>query len=137
MGYCYGQVPEEGDLLPLFLFFCTFRGQSHTANSGQGGLLSCSDTQRCDKLRPESQPSSFPLPRSNGATGDAGDVNAISGIGFLLYYFDVGTEVGAGADHAAVVGVGWGEQSPRQGTAHRATEQHRQGHEGGGRMERW
>ena len=34
--------------------------------------------------------------RSNDATGDAGDVDAISGEGFLLRFFDVGTEVGAG-----------------------------------------
>jgi hypothetical protein len=42
---------------------------------------------------------------SNGATRDAGDVDAISGEGFLLRFFDVGTEVGAGAG----VGVGWRE----------------------------
>jgi hypothetical protein len=41
---------------------------------------------------------------SNGATGDAGDVDAISGEGFLLRFFDVGTEVVAGAG----VGVSWG-----------------------------
>jgi hypothetical protein len=42
---------------------------------------------------------------SNGATGNAGDVDAISGEGFLVRFFDVGTEVGAGAG----VGAGWGE----------------------------
>ena len=38
--------------------------------------------------------------RSSGATGD--------GEGFLRHFFDVGSEVGAGA-RAGVVGVGWRE----------------------------
>jgi hypothetical protein len=38
---------------------------------------------------------------SNGATGDAGDADAISGEGFLLRFFDVGTEVGAGVGAGA------------------------------------
>lgn len=43
---------------------------------------------------------------SNGATGEAGDIDAFSREGFLLVrFFDMGTEVGAGAG----VGVGCGE----------------------------
>ena len=42
---------------------------------------------------------------SNGDTGDAGDADSISGEGFLVRFFDVGTEVGAGASG----GGGWGE----------------------------
>jgi hypothetical protein len=47
---------------------------------------------------------------SNGATGDAGDIDAISGENFLLCFFDVGirTEVRGGAE-IGVAGVGWGE----------------------------
>jgi hypothetical protein len=48
---------------------------------------------------------------SNGATGDAGDVDPISGEGFLLRFFDVGTEVGTGAR----VGTGWGEAVAEMG----------------------
>jgi hypothetical protein len=51
---------------------------------------------------------------SNGATGDAGDADAISGEGFLLRFFDVGTEVvGAGAG----VGAGWGEAVAEPGVS--------------------
>jgi hypothetical protein len=46
---------------------------------------------------------------SNGATGD---VDPINGEGFLRRYFDVGSEVGAGA---GVVGVGWGEAVAEMG----------------------
>jgi hypothetical protein len=56
----------------------------------------------------------------NGATGDAGDVDAItSREGFLLRFFDMGTEVGAGA--GVGVGVGWGKAIAETG-APRATE---------------
>jgi hypothetical protein len=48
---------------------------------------------------------------SNGATGD---VDSISGEGFLRRLFDVGSEVGAGAG-AGVVGVGWGEAVAEMG----------------------
>jgi hypothetical protein len=41
----------------------------------------------------------------NGATGD---VDSINGEDFLRRFFDVGSEVGAGAG-AGVVGVGWRE----------------------------
>jgi hypothetical protein len=46
---------------------------------------------------------------SNGATGD---VDSINGEGFLRRFFDVGSEVGAGA---GVVGVGWGEAVAEMG----------------------
>ena len=48
---------------------------------------------------------------SNGATDDAGDVDAISGEGFLLRFLDVGTEVmtGAGVGVGVDVGVAFGE----------------------------
>ena len=43
---------------------------------------------------------------SNSITGDAGDVDAIRGEGFLLRLSDVGTEVGAGAGVCVSVDVG-------------------------------
>jgi hypothetical protein len=43
-----------------------------------------------------------------GSNGTTGDVDSISGEGFLRRFFDVGSEVGAGAG-AGVVGVGWRE----------------------------
>ena len=46
---------------------------------------------------------------SNGTTDDAGDVDVISGEGFLLHFFEVGTEVVAGAGVGVGVGVGFGE----------------------------
>jgi hypothetical protein len=55
---------------------------------------------------------------SDSATGDAGDADAMSGEGFLLRFFDVGTgtEVGAGAGAgAAVAGVGRGEAVTEMG----------------------
>ena len=48
---------------------------------------------------------------SDRTTGDAGDVDSISGEGFLLRFFDVGTEVEAGAG----VGAGWGEAVAEMG----------------------
>ena len=44
--------------------------------------------------------------RSNGATGDAGDVDAISSEGFLLRFFDVGTKVGEGAGRRCTCRLG-------------------------------
>ena len=57
---------------------------------------------------------------SDSATGDAEDADAMSGEGFLLRCFDVGTgtEVGAGAGAgagAAVAGVGRGEAFTEMG----------------------
>ena len=51
---------------------------------------------------------------SNGTTDDAGDVDAISGEGFLPRFFDVGTEVraGAGVCVSVDVGVALVKQSP-------------------------
>ena len=49
--------------------------------------------------------------RSSGATGD---VDSLSGEGFLRRFFDVGSEVGAGAG-AGVVGVGWRETVAEMG----------------------
>jgi hypothetical protein len=51
---------------------------------------------------------------SKGATGDGGDIDAISGEGFLLRFFDVGTGtevVVAGAG----IGVGLGEAVAEMG----------------------
>ena len=57
---------------------------------------------------------------SDSATGDAGDADAMSGEGFLLRFFDVGTGtvVGAGVGTgggAAVAGVGRGEAVTEMG----------------------
>lgn len=43
------------------------------------------------------------------ATGDVGDIDAIRGEGFLVRFFDMGTEVGEGTGAGVHVGAGLGE----------------------------